>query len=63
MKWDKYEVWPPENVTEKVFYLGDNETLSNASDASFENQFGRITYPWSFTALSWSSLSFIYYLN
>ena len=39
MEWNKYDVWPPENATEKVFYLGENESLSSSSAPSFENTF------------------------
>jgi len=32
-KWNSYEAWPPKNTEEKVFYLGDNQELTDeASD-------------------------------
>lgn len=39
MKWNKYKVWPPENTTEKIFYLGENQSLKNKANAEFENSF------------------------
>lgn len=39
MKWNNYEVWPPKNTIEKVFYLGDDQSLTSMPDQSFENTF------------------------
>ena len=37
--WNDYETWPPENTQEKVYYLGDNQSLSRSAKPKFENTF------------------------
>jgi putative CocE/NonD family hydrolase len=39
MQWNKYDVWPPQNTTERVFYLSDNQSLSSYAEPNFENTF------------------------
>ena len=37
--WDDYDTWPPKNTQEKIFYLGDNQSLSTSANPKFENTF------------------------
>ena len=39
MEWDSYESWPPENITQTTFYLGDNQNLSSGANADYKNTF------------------------
>jgi putative CocE/NonD family hydrolase len=39
MQWNKYETWPPQNTTERVFYLSNNQSLSSDANPSFKNTF------------------------
>jgi len=50
MKWDEYDMWPPENATATNFFLGENQSLSMEADSDFENKFvSDITKPVPFT--------------
>ena len=35
-EWNNYEAWPPEAAQQKIFYLGENETLTGAPSDSKE---------------------------
>ncbi|QTY27141.1 CocE/NonD family hydrolase [Flavobacterium sp. CS20] len=38
-EWNAYQVWPPQNTTEKTFFLGENQSLTSTANPKFKNTF------------------------
>ncbi len=38
-EWNTYQVWPPQNTTEKTFFLGENQNLTSSANPKFKNTF------------------------
>ena len=38
-EWETFAQWPPKAVTQKTFYLGEDQELATAAEPDFENTF------------------------